>query len=311
MIYSASRQKTFNRCKRYYYFHYILGYREITKSPWLIYGTKFDELLAIYDVEGYESALNAIRTKFLNAFDAYDTTLLLEEYHKKLGNKPLPPIQLEGQPGNQFKFHLKVRPHWVKDCDIETLGYLDKVCDNNGYPAIVERKTTSANINYSAPYWDGLVMDKQVCNYSYAVSDIIGGQVNTVFYEVVRKLGTSVAPCFNRRNKDKEWKTIEEYIEGVEKWLATTKSKKDLVVRRKLWITQEMRDSWLMDLLADDDMMKTMELNTKSYEGMGVDGRYAWPRNQHSCDMYGGCIFRDVCEGKCDVNELSTVTRGE
>lgn len=301
MRYSPSRHKVFARCRRLYYYSYELGYKEITKKPWLSYGTNVDKLLEIYDLNGIEVAIDKIKDYFSDPYDQIDVEVLLSEYHKSIGSTPLPPLTIEGQPGNQFEFKMRINPSFVSDTDIEIHGFIDKVCSHNGFPAIVERKTTSQNISYVAPYWNGLEIDKQVVSYSYAMSEILGGPVNKVFYEVLRKPNKSWCKWFNRDCD------LDTYRQNA--FSAPSKTKVPMVMSKALWVTQEARDEWLMDLLADDDHLKTMRLNQTSYENMGADGRYAWPRNQYACDAYGGCPFRPVCEGQCQIENLETVSK--
>jgi len=131
--------------------------------------------------------------------------------------------------------------------------------------------------------------------------------VNTCFYEVLRKPNTTLSPIFDKKTKNGDKIPITDYIERLEANFDSIK--KPMIMRKKYWIDQNARDEWLMDLIADDDVMKATVLNQKSYEQSTISGQYAWPRNQHGCDAYGGCTFQDVCKGACRIEQLPNITK--
>jgi len=314
MIYSASKQKAYCRCCRYFYHHYIQGYRIISKPKWLDYGTHIDDLLAIYDTQGFDAMMEQVPLKFTDKYTQIDVKYLLIHYHNKFKKDLLPPVDIEGRPGNQFHFQLPLNPKHIVDCDIEYQGYLDKVAEHKGWVTVIERKTTKDAIEYRSVYWDGLESDKQNVGYSWGLSETIEGTVNKVIYEVLRKPNPSskgMAAFKKTKIVKKEAITIElpEYEDKVKEFFETTKI--TMVARRNLWIPQQNRDEWSHDLVGDDDSIKNMTLNQSSYEQQGIDGRYAWPRNQGACKDFGGCQFNPVCQGQTEISSLDTVYKNK
>jgi len=299
--YSPSRQKKFNLCKRWYYLNYVQGWRETVKAPWLIWGTQIDELLGIYDTEGLDKCLDSIKDYFSDPYDTINVKHLLMHYGRKYDSLKLSPIDFLGQKGNQFKFDTSLRPNHL-NYSLQITGYIDKVIEHEKKLAFVERKTTSQSITLTqfSEYWKGIKSDKQIIEYSYALSELFQEEVNKCFYEVLRKPTKSINKCF-----DKEKIAIEDYEEGVAKYFE--EPKKDMFIRKAFWITQEMRDEWLMDLIADDKIHTAMELEQKELECNGWNGQYAWPRNQFSCGAFGGCPFFEYCEGNAELKQMSNI----
>ena len=305
MIYSASRQKTFCRCPREYYHSYIQGYKQAMKHPWLQFGSNIDDLLAIYDTEGFLKMMENIPRFFSDPYELIDVRVLLEHYQEKFGDKILPVIDLEERPGNQWHFQYNLDPPHVEESDIVYQGYLDKVTEVKGWVSFVERKTTSQAINYTSAYWNGLETDKQVVGYSWAVGKAIENPVNKAVYEVLRKPASVNAKLLKRVDNKKNPLSLDDYEANVREYFKDPKQ--TMVARKSLWIPQSNRDEWVHDLVADDDTIKNMKLNQAGYESQGIDGRYAWPRCDNSCDAFGGCLFAPVCSGETEVESLQTV----
>ena len=309
MIYSASRQKTFCRCPRLFYHNYIQGYKQLVKSPWLDFGSHIDDLLSVYDTEGFDKMMEAIPSFFSDHYEIIDVQQLLTYYHEKFGHDPQPPIELDGKPGNQWHFEMTLEAPHIEGCDIRVQGYIDKVIEMDNWVAFVERKTTSAAINYVSQYWAGLEIDKQVVGYSWALSKTIGGDVNRCIYEVLRKPASVSSKFLKRKDTKKNPVPLDEYEDSVKEYFQNPTQ--DMVARRKLWIPPSARNEWAHDLVADDDAIQNMTLNQSTYQKGRIDGRYAWPRNQGACKDYGGCLFYPVCSGETEVDRLQTVFKQE
>ena len=313
MKYSPSRHKTLKRCDRYYYLHYIEGWRETSEKPWLTYGKAIDELLSIYDLKGIDACLMSVGYYFVDEFEIINITYLLKHYHKKLGKKILAPLTVEGQPGNQWYGKAKLKPDYTES-DIQVEGYLDKVSEDNGYPCVVERKTTADPIEYTSAYWKPLLQDKQIISYTYLLSDVTGCPVNRVYYEVLRKCtpqgkGMTAFKKSYTKNKKNVYYSIKEYEENVKNFFETTKI--TMVARRKLWVTDDMRSEWMADLIADDDHLANMMENARSYKANDMNPILAYPRNQHGCEMYGGCQFIKFCNGESELCDMDNIFKKE
>jgi len=311
MKYSMSRVKKLNACSRQFYLHYVEGWRERKEKPWLTYGKAIDDLLAIYDVNGFDAMMSEISKYFTDEYTNIDVTYLLKHYHEKFGKEILKPIEIEGVPGNQWYWKTRLSVDYA-DCEIEVEGYLDKVSDYNGYPCVVERKTTKDPIEFNSAYWAPLKQDKQIICYSYLLSEASGTPANRVFYEVLRKPSKTVSPLFSRTHTVKKETvnySLKEYEERVKTFFNAPK--KTMVARKKLWITETMIDEWKADIIGNDDGLMNMKTNEKKYKSLGMNPILAYPRNQASCDAYGGCAFKKFCDGIDNIEDIELIYKKE
>ena len=304
MIYhSPSRMKTFNRCRRLYYLHYIEGWRESYKKPWLVDGTNIDNLLSIYDTRGFYSMLEQVDQLYKDPYKAINIKALLTHYHEKFGDKVLEPLTVDGKPGNQFEFKYKIED---KFSGFGINGFIDKVFDHDGYPSVLERKTTSSPINKTSAYWSDKEQDKQTVTYSLALSMAIDGPSNYVLWEVLRKPSKSIKGCAKVFNTDLD---INDYEDAVFTWFQNPTQ--DMCARRGYWVTEDMREALLFDIASDDDEIANRTLNMNNILNNGYEGYNAWSRNFAACDDFGGCPYKDFCLGKCSVEQIDLVTKKE
>lgn len=301
MIYSPSRLNTARSCARKFYYHYGCGYREVLPKPWLKTGSAVDDLLAIYDTNGFEIMMSKVDSFFTDPHERIVYKQLLIYYHDKFKDEVLRPIEIEGKPGNQWHFNLPLDPEGI-DTDIRIQGYLDKVSGKENKLCVVERKTTSQNISYVADYWKTLKLDTQIAGYCWALSKTLDTHIGLVIYEVLRK------PKVPKNHKVKGVETpytMEEFEQQVIKVL----NRSTHAERRLFWFDVDAIEEWKFDVLATDDMVKTYQLNQKGYESQGLDGKFAWHRCQGACKNYGGCVYLPVCSGEVGIETFDLVTK--
>ena len=301
MLYSPSRLKSARACTRKFHYHYNCGYREVMKKPWLRIGSAVDDLLAIYDTEGFDVMMSKVNTFFTDPHERIIYKQLLIHYNEVFKEDVLPPVEINGCDGNQWHFNLPIDIEGVES-DIRVQGYLDKVSQIDDRITVVERKTTSASISFVSEYWSTLGLDTQIAGYAWALGKTLDHHVGLVVYEVLRK---PYVPKIHRVKKVDTPYTLEEYEEKVIALLA----KKPHVARKRIWFDTDAIEEWKYDVLATDDSIKTFALNQKGFEGQGLDGKYAWPRCQDGCSSFGGCVFLPVCSGQVNIDSFDLVTK--
>ena len=291
---SISKAASWNLCEFRFYLERIQKWKETTKKPWLHYGSSIDELLAILDEKGLEAALNKIPDFFTDPYDQVDAGYILTQWMRQFMHEQLPPIVLDGQPGNQYQLNTDLGE------DVELYGFIDKVNMQDKQIAFTERKTTSSAINPTSVYWNKLDLDPQITGYSHGLSEGRFNPISICNYEVIRKPSKTLSVMFDR---DKAT-SLEDYKERVFS-LLTKPPKQTMIARRKVYITSDRREWWLSDHMHTARRIRLAEVEFKTY------GERAYRRNTNSCDAFGGCPFRKYCSGKCDLNRIEGIKQGE
>ena len=287
---SISKAGIFNLCEMRYYLERVEGWKLVKEPHWLAYGTGVDQLLEVLDNTDLETALSKVSEYFEDEYTQVDVSYLLTLWKMKYISEPLPPIVLDGQPGNQFHIYKELSD------DVTLNGYVDKVHMYNDQVGFTERKTTAYPINETSAYWDKLWLDPQISAYAYGLTQSHDEPVNLCCYEVLRKPSKTVSVLFDRSRAE----TVEEYKENVLK-LLTKPPKQTMIARKKVFITSDRMEWWKQDHLLTAERVRRCEDNAK------VDGHKAYKRNPNSCDAFGGCPFKKFCSGQCDLNRMDFI----
>lgn len=291
--FSVSEANDFKMCPRLYYHKHILGWELAVKPSWLAKGTAYDKLLENWDLGGFEKALDSIPELFTNPYEAVDAEYILRLYDSRFGYEPLSPVTFDNKHGNQLGFGLDFRGNEnTGPVEFRATGYLDKLSQVEGSFIVVERKTTSEAIEPTSPYWNKWAMDPQVRSYVWYLREMGVKDAGWVCVEAIRKLSTTVnAKAYNKTCP------IEEYRERV----MAHEEKKTIVARHRFFVSQEMTDEWILNTTNVFRDIQSMRARQAQVEARGLDGQYAYPQYEKSCQAYGGCPFLDVCEGKCSI----------
>lgn len=304
MNHSISAANTFRRCNRLFFYKYVQGWESILKAPWLEFGSHIDLLLEVMDTSNLENAVQASIALFPNPYDQLDVELILRLWQKQYGSDPLPPYDFNGQKGSQFGFKKEFLGNEVTGLiNMNISGYIDKVTLVGNDLAVWEGKTTSESIDSRSNYWSRLELDPQIACYVWALSEIAGKPVNWVWYQVIRKPNPTTNAVFKRTHTvdgvDVSY-TIEEYKKRLWKLLKEEPAR-PIIVRRKLYISEERKAEWVTEHGQSFMEIQARRAHQKQLDEKGIPPQYAWPRNHLGCDMYGGCLFWDVCIGKTTV----------
>ena len=310
---SINKANTFRRCQRLYYYHYVKGYRSIKEAPWLTKGKNIELLKSLLRFSNIEYVVDRIKEKIEDPYDQVDYEYILRSYDAEY--EMLQPVRVNNVTGEQFYFDLPLESEaglFPKGANFH--GYIDNISTYDGQIVIVEEKTTSDPINPTSAYWKRLDLDPQITGYAWALSNVLGEKVTKVVYEVTRKPSPKISAAFNRTKQVKKTAIpipIEEYREKVLNLLIDP-PKQSVHARRLIHISIPRALEWkeehglIYKQILEAKKMEENLLNKGEY-----DPCLAYPRNQFSCDMYGGCPFRDVCANKKTVEETGLFYRKE
>lgn len=286
---SVSSASLFKSCPRKFYYQNVLGWEPAIKAPWLSAGIAYDKLLEHYDVGGLHHALEAIPNLFSNLYEQVDARFLLAHYHDKFASDPLPPIEN----GNQLGFGVVYCGNEITGpCKYKVTGYIDKVTQRGNEVLIVERKTTSEPIEENSGYWAKLPLDPQIRSYVWYLRSQ-GANCGWVVYEVLRKLSKTVNAVYKKDC------SLEEYTEK----LLNYTEKKTLVARKRIFISEDMSDDFIVSHTHTHQAINFCAVRQDGIELSGYDGAYAWQQHEGSCNSFGGCPFKDVCENKVTLKQ--------
>jgi hypothetical protein len=311
--FSVSEANDFKSCPRLYYYKHVMGWEQIDKPHWLTKGSAYDKMLEDWDVGGLEGALKTIPVLFPDPFQAVDAEYLLRLYDNKFGDQPMPPVTFDNKPGNQLGFGVAFLGNEVTGpVELRVTGYLDKLTSNAGGLEVVERKTTSdeieqkrkakdsASIEPGSPFWDKWSMDPQTKNYVWYLRQK-GAQAGWVTVEVIRKLSSTVNKVFKKDC------SIEEYRSRV----MEHEEKKTLVARHRFFVSEDASDEFIVDHVNVLKDVNGCKVRQAEVEARGYEGEYAWTKNQDSCGNYGGCPHLKICSRFCDHVSSGQFTKSE
>lgn len=297
--FSVSEANDFKACPRLYYYKHVLGWEQANKPAWLAKGSAYDKLLENWDVVGFEEALKTIPDLFPNAYDAVDAEYILRLYNEKFKGNPLRPVTFDNKAGNQLGFGVDYTGNEVTGpVEVRVTGYLDKLTSTEGELEVVERKTTSdeieekrkakdsAAIETQSPFWDKWGMDPQTKAYVWYLRSV-GGKAGWVTVEAIRKPSAVVNKVFKKEGP------IEEYKARV----MAHEEKKTLVARHRFYVDENQSDEFIVDHVNTLHTINCCKARQAEIESRNYDGQYAWTKNQDSCGNYGGCPHKDVCLG--------------
>ena len=303
---SVSSFNKFVRCQRLYGIEKAMGWYELTKKPWLEFGSKFDDLMAIIDVEGVKDLDKHLIT-FSDPIIRANAEYLALKWYKLYKDDLQPPVECCGQLGNQFKIDLNLSHLVDHKFELNMIGYVDKVYLHDGEPAINERKTTSDPINEGSAYWNRLDFDPQIVGYSYGLSNMLGAPVSQGTYEVFRKPSDKTLSKMPTDPKAYREKLLTGLYEPYNEDEITIKRDATMVARRPYFITDELREAFEREFA---QVAYQIYENTQNMEEVD-EPEQAWMRNSGSCELFMGCPYKEFCACKSGLEDIKFITKKE
>lgn len=192
-----SSMKCWNACRRRYYFAYVLGVRKFHQSEPLRIGSMWHLGVGLY--EGgmpIDDAVAAVRQAYAEkdrppyftdeeyAVEEEKVCAMIRAHHHVYRDDPyIQTVAIE----QSFAVPIVNPETGARTPSFVSAGMIDrigKVPDDS--EAVIERKTTSENIEPDSAYWQALRNDPQISRYFLAAS-VIGHDITTVIYDVVKK----------------------------------------------------------------------------------------------------------------------------
>jgi hypothetical protein len=307
---SVSRLRAWQRCARYHYYRYDLGYRPAKQSASALFGTLMHEMLEAWwrawragDIgdEALAVALHALHRRAPSDLDAYvrvQLEVLMVGYHTRWA-------PLMGAMGSievldvERKFHGE-----LVEGAMPVVGKIDAVCRRGGDVYLVEHKTTSGDLSAGGGYWATLRMDPQVSLY-FAGARMLGYEPVGCVYDVIKKptIRPHKAAKKLKYRKDGQLRagqrTADETPEAYrERLSADIAEKPDRYFQRAdvVRLAHEL-----------DEARREVEA---AIHMITAHSFLCQPRNTSACFRYGApCEFFDVCSGAGQLEDDPRLVR--
>ncbi len=294
---SVSSFNKYQGCKRLYYIEKVLGYRDLTPKPWLEFGSNFDALMELVDTRDANEVLGSVNDIFKDPFQAAEAEYLVRKWQQKYSEDPQPPIEN----GNQYEINVDLSHHVEDRFELIFTGYIDKVYEEDSEPAINERKTTKDPINETSVYWNRLLFDPQIVGYSFGLSSILGVEVNNVTYEAFRKPQKAVdSVLFTRGTNPTAYR--EKLLKGL---YGPVKRSAEMVNRKKVFITDELREQWLYEFVGAAEEIHAKNLLSKEMDQPELE----WTRNAGYCDKFLPCVYKPFCGCNSRLEDIQYIAK--
>jgi hypothetical protein len=198
---TASRLKAYRRCQRYHHHRYVEGYRPVTDSEALRFGTLMHRGLEVWWRELLEDPAIDEHVQLERAVDELAVEkdpyvriraeVLLAGYHLMWRDEGLVPLAME-QP---FECDLVNPKTGAASRTYRLAGKIDVLArTRDGRVVVIEHKTAGVDIGVGSTYWQQLRLDGQVSTY-FAGGDALGRQpgplagitIDDCIYDVIAK----------------------------------------------------------------------------------------------------------------------------
>ena len=306
-----SRAKSFRRCARHHLHAYVQGFRPLSKSGPLRFGSWFHLMLEAWwkaTSDHLGCALAVLETPDADGLDAFDRVRaqeLMLGYDARWGDDAVMVERVEVQ----FETAL-VNPESGRQSQTWALGgKIDAIASMDGRPWVVEHKTTSEDISPGSTYWQKLRMDTQVSTYFLGAASL-GFDVEGCLYDVIKKPGMkphAATPVDSRKYKasgelyaaqrDRD-ETPEEFRARLREYVGAHLF--ELFQRGQVMRMQAELDDAAFDIWQTARAIRDAELAQR------------WPRNPDACFQWSrACEYFDVCTGAARLDDTSRFRKAE
>jgi PD-(D/E)XK nuclease superfamily len=275
-----SAMKDFRACNRLYHYKYELGYRAVSDSHSLRFGTLIHLALEAWwtesGTERLEAAYSALDAQpDVDPYDFVRARELIHGYHYRWFDSDLIAIAVE----KEFNIPLPDPSTGAPSEFFRLGGKIDAIARNKaGQTCIVEHKTSSEQIGPGSEYWRRLLLDGQVSMY-FRGAKALGFDVSSCLYDVIGKPALRVLQPNTKRT---ERETPEEYADRLR--VAIGESPERYYQRGYITRLREDEEDFAFDVW----QVSQQVADSQKF------GRH--PRNYDSCSRYGRlCEFFPVC----------------
>jgi hypothetical protein len=288
-ILTVSRLRAYRKCARLERLLYVDGWRPVSESEALRFGSLWHLGLEYWWTGGLDAALTAVAGRAVDEYEQARIEELLRGYDARWHGQDYEVLGVE----EEFGVPLINPATWQPSRTWRLAGKVDaRVRLADGRVAVVEHKTTSENIEPGSDYWLRLAMDHQLSAYLLG-AETLGDSPTACIYDVVlkpalrplratppdaRKYTRDGRLYANQREADE---TPDEYRLRLREALAAEPER--YFQRREIPRTESQLVEFLQDAWAQARSMRDDHLASRS------------PRNPEACFAYGRCPFFDVC----------------
>jgi hypothetical protein len=269
---TATRMNCLLACPRKHYWRYEVGLRRDTDATALRFGSAWhDAMEARWQGQAYDDALATALKPDYQLDETLVATIagLLAGYYARWASDPVKEVHPE------VEFRQPLRGSRSFDCGgkIDGLGVME-----DGRLALVEHKTTAADLSPDSDYWLRLRSNPQVMQYILAAR-ALGWDVSIVLYDVTRK------PSIRLR----QYESPDAYADRLKQ---DTQDRPDFYfVRREVPILEDD----LAEFEAQRRELARMILNFRTAVRRLAKPEQAWPRHLselqcRSCDFASFCL---------------------
>jgi hypothetical protein len=330
---TASRIRSFKRCRRADYYRYELGLRPALDTIALRYGTGFHRCVEILEHEDLDVAVAYAHQQLPNFADPYTPYTLAAQiraycwrwYAKcevcegrgelveavqawDVPGAPIPRCDHCNGTGlsgvvktlaTEQLFHMPLRnPDGGTSRNWERWGKRDALIEYDGQTAIRETKTTAEDPN-SERYQRRLLIDPQVSFYFLAARDE-GLDIDIVLFDVCRKpsMGPAMATPVEKRKYTKEGKLYaqqREVDETPQEWEERLYA--DMLARPDFYLARHTIPRLEQDL---EEHARESWAIAKDIRQAQLDGHWYRNPNRENCD---GCSYFQLCTGMEQIQE--------
>lgn len=289
--FSHSQLNKFMRCPRQYRYTYIDRRVPVKASDALTWGSAAHDVLEGYLLGGMQQALEVLLG--LAEAGAIDTL----QYHQLAAlvrtYDPSPITDTWVVEATEVPFEVKVRPPRRRALTgLRMIGYVDAVLVYKTNPkrrAVLERKTTTHDIEGFSKWWQRKAIDPQAPVYCEAVG------TNEIVYEAIKRPLLRVSNVDRKVAREAGHDTPDGHLLAYEARLVA-----EIEANREKW--HQVRPIPMMqhdfDLLHEQLVVWVRELRRAKRLG-------DWPMAPTGCDQ---CDYLEVCAGRAQLDDDAVFT---
>lgn len=303
-VITTSELSSYRRCARLHHIRYRLRRRPRQVAETLRFGTLIDAGLGAWwaakgdAVERLRAALEAIRGKAIDDFDAVRAEELLLGYSTRWANEPIETL------GVQVQWEAPmINPATGAPSKTYRLGgKCDAIAKVGARQVVIEHKTTSEDIGLGSDYWRRVsALDPQVSTY-LSGAKAAGFDVEACIYDVIRKptiRPLKATPVESRKytkngllyaNQRETDETAEEFRARLREHIAENPER--YFARGELVRLEADEQEHAYDVWQTARAMREAELAQR------------YPRSPEACMRFNrACEYFEVCSGEASLDD--------
>jgi CRISPR/Cas system-associated exonuclease Cas4 (RecB family) len=284
--FSYSQLSKFMNCPRQYRYSYVDRRVPVKRSDALTFGSAAHDVLEGYLLGGKAAALEVLID--LGERGAVDSLMFAQLGALVRTYDPSPITNDWVVEDTEVPFEIKVRPPGRRALHgLRMVGYVDAVLVHKAEPkrrAVLERKTTTHDIEGFSSWWQRKAIDPQAPLYCEAVG------TNEIIYEVIKRPLLRVSATDRKVAREAGDDTAEGHLDAYENRVVET-----IEANRPAW--HQVRPVPLMDFDFDVLHQQLIAWVTELRRAKRVS---TWPMAPTGCSF---CDYLEVCTGRAQLDD--------